>query len=630
MKYLGSNLIAAGCLCLGAGSVVAHPGHSGEARSGVVLGYELDQDHITADGKLHAVAGEDVALRSRLEFSQDPLGESARFDGEGLDGEGAFVLLSDSVRSLGVDLPTEQMTISSWVRIDKTTRWGGVVSAVSDNGEREKGWVLGYNNESFGFALSTEGADDGDGKLTYFQGKTKIQPRRWYFLTATYDGQTAKLYVNGQLDAQTTAQSGDILYDMSTPVALGAYIDSNEKHPMTGRLRNAYVLDHAVSAQQVRREFERFASLAELRPEAERAFEWVVEPFLCYATQDAVSLVCEIPVEGEVTVRYRPAKGEVKSITSPKRAGIHTVRIEGLEAGQPYYYEVIAQDANGERIKTETLSFQTAVERGKAITFVMIGDTQANPQVVKKVSDIAFAHRPNFVCIAGDLVTTGTNKSHWTHHFFPNMQPLLSRVPLFPVLGNHEQNARHYYEYMDLPDPEYYYSYSYGDADFFVLDSEKPMGPGSEQYVWLERQLAESPARWKFVIHHRPAYSSEENDHGDSWTGPTVLGDTDVRKAVPLYEKYGVDIVFNGHLHLYERTFPIRQGEAVEKNGVIYMTIGGGGGGLEDFAPFNPWFGNKKVSTHHLCFVAIVGGHLQMQSIDEEGRLFDMINIRKD
>lgn len=604
-------------------AAAAHP-EQGVPDKRVVLGVEFDRDHVR-DRQVLASTAHTLQIKGGATITTDPLGDALHLPGPGLDAAGGFVLVSESVKSFD-PLPSEQFTATAWVRIDKPTQWGGILSAVSDNGDREKGWILGYDNDSFTFGISTTGADDGNGAMTYLDGNTRFVTGRWYMVTATFDSESARLFVNGKLDAQTTEQHGSVLYEPTTPFAIGAYIDSNELYPMQGRIRNAYLFNEAMSADQIAEEFQRNEMIAQLGQDTDSILEWVVEPFLCYATQQSVSIVCEVATEAEVSVRFRPAVGEVREVRSAAATGIHTITLTDLEPGQPYYYEVTATASGSKQAKTDTLSFQTAAERGKAFTFVMIGDTQASPEVVKRVSDIAWSHRPNFVSIAGDLVTTGTNKAHWTHHFFPNMRPLISRVPLFPVLGNHEQNARQYYEYMNLPDPEYYYTYSYGDADFFVLDSEKPMGPGSEQYLWLDNQLADSNARWKFIVHHRPAYSSEENDHGNAWLGPTTLGDLNPRQMVPLYEKYAVDIVFNGHLHVYERTFPIREGEAVEHNGVIYMTIGGG---LEDFAPFNPWFGSKKASTHHLCYVEIVGGHLRLQAIDDRGRLFDTIEIRK-
>ncbi len=597
----------------------AHPGHA-HVPDGIVIAYEFHPDH--ADGAvLNAVAGPAGTVIGSARFVPDAHGHSMRFAG----GD-AWVQAASALDRIP-NLPRQQMTLSAWVRVDETTEWGGLISAVSDDGGRESGWVLGYDRDSFTFGLSTAGADDG--RITYLDGRTPIELGRWYHVAGIYDGTRTSLYVNGRLDAETTEQSGEIRYDLRVPLVFGAYKDLDETHPLNGRIRQAVVAAVAADEDAIRSEFERIRVLTDLPAFSERTFSWTVEPFVCFADQQSVRIVCEIPVEAAVSLRYRTAAGEFSQIDRPAAQGIHTFEIDGLQPGEVYYYQVTAEDGQGGSLETELMSFQTAVDRGKAFNFIMIGDTQAQPEVVRRIAEIAWSHRPNFVSIAGDLVTTGADKSHWTGHFFPNMRPLISRVPLFPALGNHEGNAQHYYDYMSLPDPEYFYRFSYGDADFFVLDSQKPMGPGSEQYIWLEEQLKVSDARWKFVIHHKPAYSSDENDYGNSWTGPTQLGDVKVRSIVPLYEQYGVDVVFNGHIHVYERTFPIRESRAVNENGVIYLTIGGGGGGLENFAPFNPWFSDKKVRTHHLCFVSVNGDHLRVQAIDDQGRLFDHFEVRK-
>ena len=139
------------------------------------------------------------------------------------------------------------------------------------------------------------------------------------------------------------------------------------------------------------------------------------------------------------------------------------------------------------------------------------------------------------------------------------MEPLISRVAMFPVLGNHEQNARNYYNYMSLPDPEYFYKFTYGNADFFMIDTNQRVDLQSKQYQWLDEQLTASKATWKFVCHHHPPYSSDENDYGDLWkTNRSSRGDVRARVLVPLYEEHNVDVVWNGHIHSYERTWPIR------------------------------------------------------------------------
>ncbi len=88
-------------------------------------------------------------------------------------------------------------------------------------------------------------------------------------------------------------------------------------------------------------------------------------------------------------------------------------------------------------------------------------------------------------------------------------------------------------------------------------------------------------------------------------------------------------MVFNGHIHIYERTWPIRAGEVDAEGGVVYITTGGAGGGLEQFAPQRTWFSAAKYRGHHFCLVAIHDGVFEFRAYDEEGRLFDLLTIRK-
>ena len=75
----------------------------------------------------------------------------------------------------------------------------------------------------------------------------------------------------------------------------------------------------------------------------------------------------------------------------------------------------------------------------------------------------------------------------------------------------------------------------------------------------------------------------------------------------PLYEKYGVDLVWNGHVHSYERTWRILGGKAVESGGPFIRSCTGGGGGLETPAPTRPFFQNNVRRGHHYVMVHING-----------------------
>ena len=131
------------------------------------------------------------------------------------------------------------------------------------------------------------------------------------------------------------------------------------------------------------------------------------------------------------------------------------------------------------------------------------------------------------------------------------------------------------------------------------------------------------------MSYHHPSYSSDEDDYGNLWKGKSTWGDMRIRPLTKLFDRYGVDLVWNGHIHSYERTWPIRDGRVVERDGTVYVVAGGGGGGLEQAGPIRPPFQNNVRRSHHFVFVAVNGRTLELKSFDLDGRLFDTTTIRK-
>lgn len=537
-------------------------------------------------------------------------------------------------------LPERSMTISAWVSVDKTRTYGGIVSAIQDNGDAEAGWVLGYDKKSFYFGLASVGADDGNGMMTYLVGKSDIELGKWYHVCASYDGAKMQLWVDGKLDGESMEQHGDILYPSQANLAIGGYLDSNESTPHAGRLRQVTIYDLAAKPAWVTHDFEHHSEWTSLKPVLDPSlpFGFLVKPYLQYATYDSIRVVCELTKPGKVIVRFGETSHYTHQVeTESDDQRVHTATLRDLKPETAYYYQVIVKDADGKsEVASEPSSFQTASQLKTPYAFAVISDTQGNPQVNGQLGEMAWALRPNFLVIPGDLVDNGTEKSQWLDEFFASLHPLISRVPFYPVLGNHEQNADQYYRYMALPPPEYYYSFRYGNAAFFMIDSNKNVDEGSEQYRWLEKQLSdldalgpESGVIWRFVSFHHPVYSSDENDYGDLWKGKSRWGELRVRPLTKLFDKYKVDIVWNGHIHSYERTWPVANGEVVQKQGTIYMITGGGGGSLEQAGPIRPPFQNNVRRGHHFVFVAINGKTLELKSFDVEGRLFDTLTIEK-
>ena len=206
----------------------------------------------------------------------------------------------------------------------------------------------------------------------------------------------------------------------------------------------------------------------------------------------------------------------------------------------------------------------------------------------------------------GDLVNTGSNVSTV---FGPSGWSVFgSSTPAFPVLGNHGRSGTFLqnwptsdavsasggkYAMVTYPGqsgasaasfPTAYYAFDVGQARFYVLDADWTDGlvgtsslygqdylnhwsPGAAEYEWLKADLAAHPGGVKFATFHFPLHSDNATEASDTYLqGVSVLEG--------LLASNGVDVVFNGHAHMYERNAPALG------NMVSYVT-GGGGGVLE-------------------------------------------------
>jgi hypothetical protein len=144
----------------------------------------------------------------------------------------------------------------------------------------------------------------------------------------------------------------------------------------------------------------------------------------------------------------------------------------------------------------------------------------------------------------------------------------------------------------------------------------------------LSELPSKSTAEWKFVTFHHAPYSSDEDDYGNTWEGSSDNGDLRIRKITPLFDKHNVDMVFYGHLHCYERSFPLKANK-IDDDGTIYILAGGAGGNLENFAPVKTWFNQKTYRGHHYVKIDINGDQLEYFMYDVDGNLLDNFTLNK-
>jgi len=197
-----------------------------------------------------------------------------------------------------------------------------------------------------------------------------------------------------------------------------------------------------------------------------------------------------------------------------------------------------------------------------SVRFAIIGDMgtgdTAQYDVAKRLSDARQYFPYDFVLTMGDNLYGGSSPGDFVKKFELPYKPLLDTgMKFYATLGNHDSPNQRSYKYFNMNGSNYY-TFSKGNVHFFVLDSNY-MDP--KQLTWLETQLRDAGNRdWKVCYFHHPLYSSART-HGPA---------TDLRVLLePLFIKYGVNVVFAGHEHVYERFKP--------QHGIYYFTEGASG-----------------------------------------------------
>ena len=325
-------------------------------------------------------------------------------------------------------------------------------------------------------------------------------------------------------------------------------------------------------------------------------------PYLQSVTPDSIIVVWETGRDSPGKVAYGETAEYDFSVADPAVGTRHAITLTGLAPYTLYHYRIASDGAP----LSADVTFRTAAGPDQAtFTFVVFGDTRTQHEIHQAVVDRIAAQQPDFVLHTGDLVADGESFPEW-ENFFGIERELMARVPLFPTLGNHELNSPYYFDLFYLPGNERWYAFDYGNARFISLqvDGIADFGPGSEQYAWLEETLAANMQPWLFVYFHIPPYSSVQD----------ILENEARQTLTPLFERYGVDIVFNGHKHNYERN---------EVNGITYIVTGGGGAPLYPLEEQEPTQAAFALA-HHFVLLEINGHHLEATAISVNGVELDV------
>ncbi|MEM8945830.1 MAG: metallophosphoesterase [Planctomycetota bacterium] len=534
------------------------------------------------------------------------------------------------------DVPRQEFTFEAWINNHVDQPVGFAAVAGGSSSPQDSGWAIAYH--SF-----PEGQSRAVAKLVTRQGETVELAcdhdrslgfqEYWWHLVLTFDGETCRMYLNGKQQAEASVGSDGIAWPATPQFEIAAYLEQEPQMQLANLLNHARLYRRAISTKEIQQRFAEFKYDLEEGLVRPGFFHFTVSPYLNYATQHSIRVLWETDTPAAAKVEWGPTAelGNSQLLEEPKR--IQEYEITDLEPQTPYFYRVTAINADQEGLSSGILTFQTAVRAEAPFRFVVIGDTETRPHINHELSKKVWGERPNFVVVLGDLTDGGKRdaKWQWSHEYFTGIAGLGGRVPFYPVPGNGEGDLYWYKRYHSLPGDESPYSFTYGNAEFFMLDSNRKaieFPPGGRQHLWLEDKLENSRADWKFVCFHHAPFSSDEDDYGNAWLEKPNGGDDEVRQLVPLFEKYGVDVVMFGHIHSYERSRRIST-TSTDKNGVLYLLCGGGGGNLEDFAPNPTNFSSKVSRGHHYVLINIENQKLDLRMHDLSGGLADVTSIDK-
>lgn len=364
-------------------------------------------------------------------------------------------------------------------------------------------------------------------------------------------------------------------------------------------------------------------------------------PFVQRTAATAQTLVWRTPVPASTEVllgRTPDALEPVYRDDSPVTN--HVAELTGLAPDTEYWYRVRSR-ADGREAVSPLRAFRTFRERGP-VRFAVLADVGGGGRPQIDVAAVLQREAPELVLIAGDAVYPKFTDRLADQRFFSLYRELMAGTPFFVVAGNHDTTYGWPWEFVDAfvcPTndtdaatlagestwPEAYYSFDCGDAHFTglyvpILYAGLELRPGTAQWRWLEADLAASRKPWKFIFLHHPLMSS--GLHGRDDYNFNRVADTDELAAVllPLARQHGVQMIFSGHDHDYERFRPVQ--------GVTCVVSGGGGGPLYSYAQRAP--ASAQFHLRWQCVVVdVTGDALHLRAVDRAGAVFDELHLRR-
>jgi len=336
---------------------------------------------------------------------------------------------------------------------------------------------------------------------------------------------------------------------------------------------------------------------------------FVHPPYLQNLTDSTITVVWKSADTNIGRVRYGLSTNYAREISETTPSTAHHLVLDQLLPDTVYHYQVISgQDT------TEDATFFTRRPVSAPFRFLVYGDNRTDSAAHQAVVDRMFltSPKPQLLLNVGDLTDNGTDEEYRT--FFRIGGKIFNQAPFYPVLGNHDiRTLPNWFDFFYLPGNERWYHFLYGNAAFYFLDNYSDFSPGSEQYRWLLDQLLADSAnpdiRHIFVTFHEPPFTTSARHSSNEQVQQYLC---------PLFERFQVRAVFNGHIHAYEHSLV---------NNIHYITSGGGGAPLhtqwDSIQPYTVY----REANYQFVIVDVAGDLVTCQAVRADGSTMETFTL---
>jgi hypothetical protein len=334
-------------------------------------------------------------------------------------------------------------------------------------------------------------------------------------------------------------------------------------------------------------------------------------PVLTRATETSLTVACRTNASVPVVLKI-----DGRELRSP--AGIyHRIVADGLKAAAAYPYTLSPAHPGASTTAAKGGTARTLPASGP-FTIGLLGDGRTSPATWGCIARAVRAANPALVVYGGDLVLDGRIDSVWDRELFAPAADLLANVPLYGVIGNHERQSPVFDRFFTDSLGGRSWSQEVAGVLLVGVDGFQDWSASAPSAAWLDRTLADTKARFIFVITHYPAYSSSTHGRiGEDGRPGETSARTALDRIYPILQKHRVAAMIGGHDHCYERSEP--------PGGVTAITTAGAGAGLygkRDDPKQNP-YSQVFAKKHHYCLLRVEGDQCTLTAIDLEGQTID-------